>query len=83
MTPLVSSIFSTDNYPQILNLRIAKTTLRGRRGSNRVVVGLQLSMQSVPKTTNVVSSNPADIKVYSIQHHVIKFVSDLPHNSNP
>ena len=34
-------------------------------------------MQSVPITTNVVSSNPAHGKVYSIQHYVIKFVRDL------
>jgi len=34
-------------------------------------------MQSVPITTNVVSSNPAHGEVYSIQHYVIKFVSDL------
>ena len=34
-------------------------------------------MQSVPITTNVVSSNPANDDVYSIQHNVIKFVSDL------
>jgi hypothetical protein len=33
-------------------------------------------MQSVPITTNV-SSNPAHGEVYSIQHYVIKFVSDL------
>jgi len=38
---------------------------------------LQLSMQSVPITTNVVNSNPAHGKVYSIQHYVTKFVSDL------
>ena len=38
-------------------------------------------MQSVPFTTNVVSSNPVQAKVYSIQHYVIKFVSDLPHVS--
>jgi hypothetical protein len=38
---------------------------------------LQLSMQSVPITTNVVSLNPAHGKVYSIQDYVIKFVSDL------
>jgi hypothetical protein len=31
-------------------------------------------MQSVPITTNVVSSNPAHCEVYSIQHYVIKFV---------
>jgi hypothetical protein len=34
-------------------------------------------MQSVPIITKVVSSNPAHGEVYSIQHYVIKFVSDL------
>jgi hypothetical protein len=34
-------------------------------------------MQSVPITTKVVGSNPAHVEVYSIQHYVIKFVSDL------
>ena len=34
-------------------------------------------MQSVPITTKVVSSNPVHGEVYSIQHYVIKFVSDL------
>ena len=38
---------------------------------------LQLSVQSVPITTNVVSSNPVHGEVYSIQHSVIKCVSDL------
>ena len=38
---------------------------------------LQLLMQSVPITTKVVSSNPADGEMYLIQHYVIKFVSDL------
>jgi hypothetical protein len=38
---------------------------------------LQLPMQSVPITTNAVSSNPVHGEVYSIQHYVIKFVSDL------
>ena len=38
---------------------------------------LQLHMQSVPITTNVVSSNPVRGEMYSIQHYVIKFVSDL------
>ena len=35
-------------------------------------------MQSVPITTKAVSSNPTHGEVYSIQHYVIKFVSDLP-----
>jgi hypothetical protein len=35
---------------------------------------LQLTMQPVPITTKVVSSNPGHGEVYSIQHYVIKFV---------
>ena len=38
---------------------------------------LQLPVQSVPITTNVVSLNPVNGEVYSIQHYVIKFVIDL------
>ena len=40
---------------------------------------LQLPVQSVSITTNVVSSYPVHDEVYSIQHYVIKlkFVSDL------
>ena len=38
---------------------------------------LHLPMQSVPITTNIVSSNPAHDEEFSIQHYVIKFVSDL------
>jgi hypothetical protein len=45
--------------------------------SVRMVVDLQLPMQSVPITTNVVSSNLVHSKMYSIQHYVINFVSDL------
>ena len=42
------------------------------------LLDLQLPVQPVSITTEVVSSNPAHGEVYSIQHHVIKFVSDLP-----
>jgi hypothetical protein len=38
---------------------------------------LELPMQSVPITTNVVSSNPAHGEAYSIQQYVVKFVIDL------
>ena len=38
---------------------------------------LYIYMQSVPITTNFVNSNPVHGKVYSMQHDVIKFVSDL------
>ena len=39
----------------------------GRRGRDRMILDLQLPMQSVPITTNVVSSNPTQAK----QHYVI------------
>ena len=38
---------------------------------------LQIPMQSVPITTKVVSLNTVHGEVYSLQHYVIKFVSDL------
>ena len=38
---------------------------------------LQLPVQPVPITTKVMSSNSTHDEVYSIQHDVIKFVSDL------
>ena len=38
---------------------------------------LKLHIQSVPITTNSMRSNPAHGEVYSIQHYVIKFVSNL------
>ena len=41
------------------------------------LLDLQLHVQSVPITTEVVSLNPAHGKVYSMQHYEIKFVGDL------
>ena len=44
------------------------------------LLSLQRTMQSVPITTNIVSSNPARGEVYSKQHYVhyvIKFVINL------
>ena len=42
---------------------------------------LYLPMQSAHFTINVASSNPPRGKMYSIQHYVIKFVSDLRHEN--
>ena len=47
------------------------------RGRDRMAVGLQLLVQSVPITTKVVSLNPVHGEVYLIQHYVIAYVSDL------
>ena len=41
------------------------------------LLDLELPVQSVPITTKVVSLNATHGEVYSIQHYVIKFVSDL------
>ena len=54
-----------------------KSPKRGRRRRDRMVVDSQLPMQSVSIATGVVGSTPAQGVVYSIQHYVIKFVSDL------
>ena len=53
----------------------------GCRGRDRIAVGFTTTMyicnQCLYITTKIVSSNPAHGKVYSIQHYVIKFVSDF------
>jgi hypothetical protein len=46
----------------------------GHRGCDQMVVGFTTTNAI---TTNVVSSSSAHCEVYSIQHHVIKFVSYL------
>ena len=50
---------------------------RGCRGRDRIVVGFMTTCVPVPITTKVVSVNPVHGEVYSIQHYVIKFVSDV------
>ena len=45
---------------------------------DRIVIGFtQLSVQSVSITIKLVSWNPANGVVYSIQYYATKFVSDL------
>ena len=48
------------------NFNINIQTDKGRRGRDRMIVGLQLPMQSVPITTDVVGSTPAKGEVYNI-----------------
>ena len=48
---------------------------RGCSGRGRMVVGFATTCSI--SATKVVSLNPAHGEVYSIQHYVIKFVSDL------
>ena len=47
---------------------------RSRRGRDRIMLDLQLPVQSA--NSKVVSSNPVHDEVYSIQHYMMKFVSD-------
>ena len=54
-----------------------KASRRDRCGRDRMVVDLQLPMQAVPITTDLVSSNLDQGEVYKLQHYVIKLVSDL------
>jgi hypothetical protein len=75
----------TTNLPQVIcrfyNINIVWSTydnFTGRRGRSRMVVRFTMTYkQSMAITTNVVSLNPAHGEVYSIQHYVVKFFSDL------
>jgi hypothetical protein len=50
----------------------------GETGRYSIYINTKLrTVQSVTITTKVVSSTPVHGEVYSIQHYVIKFVSDL------
>ena len=56
---------------------LSQNPKRGRRGRDRMVVGYTTTYAIVPITTEVVISNLDQGDVYSIQHYVINFVSDL------
>ena len=51
--------------------------IRGCHGRDRMVVGFTTTCKSVPITIKVVSSNPPHGEMDSVQHYVIKCVSDL------
>ena len=61
------------------NLLVACLRLGGRRGRDRMVVEFTTTYAITISAyqPKVVISNPAHDKVYSIQHYVIKFVSDV------
>ena len=69
-----------DIYWRIKNATLTNILVKNKNSNLKLqdrCQGLQLSMQSVPITTKVVSLNPVCGKVYSIQHYVIKIASDL------
>ena len=59
----------------MVNINISKY-FSGRCGRDRMDLQ-KLPVQSVPITTKVVNLNLVHGEVYSIQHHGIKFFSDL------
>ena len=67
-------IFTESNLMDALNQTCRGSKIRqGRRGHDHIVVGFTTTYVI---NTNVVSSNLTHGEVYSIQHYVIKFVSD-------
>jgi hypothetical protein len=58
-------------YIAFILLQVNCSIAGDRRSRNRMVVGFTTII------ANVVRSNPAHDEVYSIQHYVIKFVSDF------
>ena len=56
---------------------ILRRNLWGRSDRDSMDVGFTTTCAISPITTKVVSSNLAHDEVYSIQHYVIKFVSEL------
>ena len=68
-------IIPTDQHIRSSDQTKSYHMLRGRHGHDGMVAGFKKNIQSVPITTEVVSSNHG--KVYSIQHYVIKFVGGL------
>jgi hypothetical protein len=60
-------IFYSDSYNRVW----------GHRGPDRMVVGFITTYTISTYITNVVSLNPVHGEMYSIQHYVIEFLSDL------
>ena len=80
MTTRTKSTFKI-NLPQNYFIHINVNTLNGLFNTTPLkhiwLLELQQPVQSVLVIAKVESSNPAHCEVYSIQHYMIKFVSDL------
>jgi len=79
------STFPLGHHGSVASL-LAATFYQGNPDSNHkpwnivttgCILHMMVPMQSVTITFKVASSNRADEWVYSIQHYVLKFVSDL------
>ena len=61
----------------MVKMRSTYLANQGRRSRDRMIVGFTTNYALVPITINIVRSNPAHGEVYSMQHYMIQFVSDL------
>ena len=82
----IIEIILSSNTAYVLLLYLISAKVQSRRFKETIshtltkkctFLELQLPEQSVPITPKAVSSNPVHGEVYSIQHYMIKFVSDL------
>ena len=74
---LMMSIYTLRSIVAFKSENSIKMALSCKIVRDVMVIGFTTPVQSVPITTNVVSSNPVHGEVYSKQHYVLKFVSDL------
>ena len=77
---MIYRIFLPLSESDLVNLYTRREPLREKGATVIVIVwwlALQLPVQSMSITTKVVSWNSVHGEVYSIQHYVIKFVSDM------
>jgi len=74
---LMMSIYTLRSIVAFKSENSIKMALSRKIVRDVMVMGFTTPLQSVPITTNVVSSNPVHGEVYSKQHYVLKFVSDL------
>ena len=56
---------------------VTYSKLLALHGREHMVDGFTTTCAKVANTTNIVSLNPTHSEVYSIQHYVIKYVSDF------
>ena len=72
---MIISFMDTKTIRAMVAQEYIKYNLGGRHGRDRMVVGL-ITTYAIG-AYHFESSNPVYGEVYSIQHYVIKFVSDL------
>jgi hypothetical protein len=75
----INILFFSDFTKREINTAQIHMTITNRKKTHHrpKISWFTVPVQSVPSTTKDASSNPVHGEVYSIQHYVIKIVSDL------